>query len=250
MSGADWYDDDAFWETFGPAMFTEDAWERAAKEVDGLLTLAEVEAGAAILDMGCGPGRHSLELARRGYRVTGVDRTRIYLDEARRRAVDEGLEIELIQGDNRDFERDGAFDFALSLFTSVGYYETEEENRAVLEVLGRCLKPGGKLVIELMSKEVLARTFSPRDWRELEDGTLMLEDRKAVEDWSRIEATWTVIPPEGARVVHQFTHWLYSAREIRRLLLDAGFSRVSCFGGLDGRPYDHSAERLVVVAIK
>ena len=85
-----------------------------------------------MLDLACGPGRHAVALARRGFRVTGVDRTRSYLDAARRRAAEQHLELEFIQEDMRQFERPGYFDVVLSLFSSFGYFDEPQEDRRVL----------------------------------------------------------------------------------------------------------------------
>lgn len=73
-----WHEQDAFWQTMADKMFAAAQWEQAAIEVDQILALAEVPAGASALDLCCGPGRHSFELARRGFVVKGVDRTRSY----------------------------------------------------------------------------------------------------------------------------------------------------------------------------
>jgi SAM-dependent methyltransferase len=241
-----WHDDDAFWEALAPWFFHEERLERTQAEVDQLLELLGLEAGAAVLDLCCGPGRHSLELARRGFAVTGVDRTAEYLARARRGAAAEGLDVELVHEDMRSFVRPGAFDAAVSLFTSFGYFRDIEEDRTVLRHLRACLKGGGRLVMELMGKEVLAAKFRPRDWDE-RDGALLLQERQVADGWSWIDNRWILIDGTGRR---EFTvsHRLYSAGELRRELLDAGFADVALYGGLDGSPYDHNAGRLVAVA--
>lgn len=78
-----WHEDDAFWHTFAPWMFHPERWQRAPDEVDGLIAVLGLGAGAAVLDLCCGPGRHSVELARRDCRVTGMDRTQEFLQKAR-----------------------------------------------------------------------------------------------------------------------------------------------------------------------
>ena len=86
-----WHEQDAFWETMADKMFTPAQWEEAASEVDRILALVAVPAGATVLDLCCGPGRHSLELARRGFKVTGVDRTKRYIESAQAKASEKGL---------------------------------------------------------------------------------------------------------------------------------------------------------------
>ena len=89
-----WHEQDGFWETVAPILFAERRWLDTPAEVDQVVSLLGIGSGAHILDLCCGVGRHSLELARRGFRVTGVDRTRPYLDRASKQAEAEGLDFE------------------------------------------------------------------------------------------------------------------------------------------------------------
>ncbi len=188
-----WYDDDSFWETFYPAMFHRRRWEVASEEVNSALDLLDLEPGAEVLDFCCGPGRHALELARRGYRVTAVDRTASYLEFGRRRAEAEGLSVEFVQGDVRAFGLEQGFDAAVSLYTSFGYFEDPADDQRVLRNLHRALRPGGKLMMDLSGKEVLARHFQERNWSELDDGSLFLEERRLEDGWERIENRWLIV---------------------------------------------------------
>jgi hypothetical protein len=132
------------------------------------------------------------------------------------------------------------------MFTSFGYFEDAAENRQVLVNVRRSLKAGGKMIIEVMGKEVLARVFKERDWREL-DGIYMLQERKVRRDWSWIDNLWILIDGNSRRE-YLVSHWVYSATELRALFLENGFNSATIYGGLDGSAYDHEAERLVAVA--
>jgi SAM-dependent methyltransferase len=242
-----WHERDDFWETV--PLFEQQRLEAAPQEVDALLPMLGLEPGAAVLDLCCGVGRHSLELARRGYRVTGVDRTAAYLHTARARAAAEALAVEWVQADMREFARPEAFDAAINLFTSFGYFEDPDKDRRVADNLFYSLKPGGTLVIEMMGKEVLARIFLPRDWQELADGTLFLQERQVKRDWTWIENRWILVK-DGWQVEYTLGHRLYDGAGLRTLLLDAGFESVALHGDLDGAPYDTNARRLVAVARK
>jgi SAM-dependent methyltransferase len=244
-----WHDDDGLWQTLGPLLFPESRRGAAAGEVDRVLALSGLEPGARVLDMPCGVGRHSLELARRGFAVTAVDRTRTYLDEVEASAAAEGLEIEVVHDDMRRFRRPGAFDGVLNLFSSFGYFDDEAEDLAVANNLAGSLRDGGTLVLDIFSKEVLARTFTTRTWN-VHDGVILLEERAIARDWGRIDNRWIVVPPEGPRTELTLSLRIYSARELISLLLDCELSSTMCYGSLDGRPYDHEAERLVIVARK
>ena len=249
MSGTKpWHEDDAFWATFASSMFTPERWEAVVEEVDQLLALTKIEPGSRVLDLCCGPGRHALELARRGYLVTGVDRTAAYLGKAREEADTDGLCAEFVQEDMRRFCRPAEFDAALNLFTAFGYFEDQDEDRKVLINLHRSLKAGGTLVMDLMGKERLARVFRERDWHEV-DGALMLVERRICQNWSWIENRWLLIT-DGDRKEFRVSHRLYSASELDALLTECGFSSVAIHGDLSGAPYDHEAKRLVAVARK
>ena len=241
-----WHEDDAFWHTFAPGMFTPETWEAAPEQVDRMETLLGVEPGARVLDLCCGPGRHSLELARRGYVVTGVDRTAEYLRRARRKARREGLSVEFVKADMREFVRPGAFDAVANMFSAFGYFRDPEDDARVLRNVGESLRPGGRLLIDVVGKEVLARIFLPRNWDE-QDGVLYLQERQVTEDWSWIENRWIAIDATG-RHETQVSHRVYSAVELRRLLVECGFAEVRVFGDLAGAPYDHKATRLVALA--
>ena len=202
----EWHEDDAFWTEMGPFMFTARRWAGTPGEVDEIEALLALEPPGAVLDLGCGPGRHALEFARRGYAVTGVDRTAVYLDEARRRATAEALDVTWIEEDLRSFAAEPAFDVALNLFTAFGYFAEPEQNLALLRTGYKALRPGGRFVLEMMGKEVLARVFRERDWQRHEDGPIILEERRIEEAWSKVQNLW--IKLDGAeRREFRFSHW-------------------------------------------
>ncbi len=243
-----WHSDERFWECWRKWSFGDQPWEKAQTEVEQVVALTNPAPGAAILDMCCGPGRHSLELARRGFKVTGVDRTASYLDEARRRAGEEGLDVELVRSGMDEFCHPKAFDVAINLYTAFGYFDEDASNRTVLTNLSRSLRDDGVLVMELMGKEALARKFTPKDWNE-QNGVFHLSERKITGDWSFVETRWIYLAGTE-RVEFNVKLWLYSAKELADMLKDAGFRTVQAYGGLDGTPYDENAKRLVVVARK
>ncbi len=246
--GGVWHEEDSFWETAGLVLFTAARWENAPAEVEAMVALLGLSPGAKVLDLCCGVGRHSLELARRGFQVTGVDRTAAYLQEASARASQERLEVEFVQEDMRTFVRPEAFDGVINYFTSFGYFESEDEDRRVVENAFSSLRPGGLLLMDMMGKEILARIFSERGWRE-EDGMLILEERQVAPDWSTVYNRWVIIK-DGERREVTLTTRQYSAAELCRLLKGCGFGRVEVYGDLSGAPYDMEARRLVVVAGK
>lgn len=242
----DWHEDDRFWELAEPIMFDENRWLIAQTEVDQILHLVRPPEGSSILDLCCGPGRHSLELGKRGYKMTGVDRTKLYLDRAKSKSGAD--QVEWVHADARDFKRPEAFDYIFNLYTSFGYFADAAEDELVARNMYESLKPGGTLLMHIMGKEIIGKFFQDRDWTEKGD-LILLDDRRLIPPFAAIENQWTLITPRGRETIG-FIVRLFSASELEALLKRAGFSKVRFFGGLDGMPYDHNARRLVAVAVK
>jgi SAM-dependent methyltransferase len=244
-----WYDQEDWWEASAQVIFQARAWEHAPQQVEQVLALAGMEPPIRVLDLPCGVGRHSLEFARMGCTVTAVDRTSAYLSRARSRAEERGINLEFVQADMREFARPQSYDLAVNLFTSFGYFVDQRDDMAVLANFYASLRPGGVLVMDLMGKEVLARIFRPRDWHALDDGTLVLEERRVAHDWTWIDNRWIIVHGAERREL-PFSHRLYGASDLHRALSDTGFDPIRIFGDLSGSDYDHEAQRLVAVARK
>ncbi|MBU0985345.1 MAG: class I SAM-dependent methyltransferase [candidate division Zixibacteria bacterium] len=243
-----WHEHDDWWADAASVLFTENRLHSAPEEVDRIITLLSMPRGAAVLDLCCGVGRHSLELARRGHPVTGVDRTAAYLEQAKAQASKDGLQVEFVKGDMRTFCRPECFDIVLNMYTSFGYFEERDEDREVIANIYRSLRKDGFVLMEMIGKEILARIFHARVWYE-QDDTIILEERKVAANWSRMDNRWILLRGSDRREL-TFSVRLYSATELTNLLLDCGFAHVEVYGSLDGDSYDHTAKRLVVVAQK
>ncbi len=244
-----WYEDDAFWVAMTTALFDPERLAGTGEEVDAVMRLTGLQAGQRVLDLCCGPGRHCLELARRGMAVTGIDRTEIYLRRARRKARREGLELRFLRQDMREPCGIDAYDVALNMFTSFGYFEDPEDDRRVASNLYRALVPGGVLLMDTMSKEVLARRVQLRNWTELADGSFLLQESRLERHWSWVTSRWVLIH-DGEVEDYSIGHRMYAASELVALLEGVGFGPVQVFGGFDGSSYDELPRRLVLVAHK
>jgi SAM-dependent methyltransferase len=220
----------------------------AMEEIDKVVRLLQITPGIHVLDLGCGIGRDSLELARRGFKVTGIDRTESYLQEARGQAVKEKLDIEFVRSDMRSFRRSGAFDAVINMFTTFGYFENADDDRKVIENVVESLKPGGAFILDTHGKESLARIFQKREWRE-QDGVFCLQEHSLSRNWSWMENRWIMIR-NNERIEHNISHRLYAGSEMAALFSGCGFSRVDIYGDLEGHPYDETARRLVAVGHK
>lgn len=214
--------------------------------VDALIGLSGVRPGAAVLDLCCGPGRHALELADRGYKVTGVDITSRYLEAAAESARAREIQLELVEADARTWRRPGAFDLALNLYTSFGYFDTMEEDMAMLESARLSLAPRGALIVEFDGKETAARDFVAGERFE-RDGISVATEFSVLGPWERLVSRW-IIDDGARRVDRSWARRLYSGTELRDALFAAGFERVEIYGSWGGAPYDDKAETLIAVA--
>ncbi|QGV82034.1 class I SAM-dependent methyltransferase [Streptomyces ficellus] len=241
------FQDDEFWTEFYDFLFSVQRHAQAESLLDTSPLLA-FPPGARVLDLACGPGVFTVPLARRGFRVTGVDLSPAMLDRARKAAADTGVSPEYVRADAREFTRAGAFDVVLNMFTSFGYFEDPADNARVLRAMRTCLAPGGTLVLDLAGKELLARKVEPpKVVRRGED--LLVQTDTVLDDWARLRSDWVLV--RGDRVTRASLVWfVYSAVELRAMAEEAGFGRVEVFGGFDGRPYDQDAERLVLRAVR
>jgi SAM-dependent methyltransferase len=237
---------DAFFSEFYLRAFRED--ERSAAAEAQALAAARLSAcpdGGDLLDVPCGFGRHALPLARAGYRVVGVDRAQPLLDEGKRRAGDP-RRPKFVRADYRDLPfADESFDAALTLFSSLGYLGDEEDTRALAEI-GRVLRPGGRLVVEIMHRDLLVRQFAERGWHMLGEGRMLLEQRGFDPASGIAQTTQTLIEPGGERDSRTFSLRVYSATELVAMLASAGFAEARCLGDFEGAPFSTDT-RLVLV---
>jgi SAM-dependent methyltransferase len=244
----EWFADESFWKTFYPYLFPEDRFEVAEEQVEKILILTQFK-GDSILDLACGPGRHSVILAKKGFRVTGVDLSPFLLSRAEKLAECADVQIEWILKDMRHFSRPNTFEMCLSMFTSFGYFEDKKDDHTILSNIYESLTKGGVVIIDVSGKEWLAKHFQPTASHELADGSLLIERREILEDWSRIRNTWIILR-DGRAQDYSFEHTIYSAQELKNLLADAGFESVDIYGDLDGAEYGIGASRLVAIAKK
>lgn len=245
MLNGDWYKDESFWIGFAPVMFDERRWA----EVPGVCDLVESIAGhpdpgsTPVLDALCGPGRIAVEMASRGYPVTGVDLSPSYLEAARSSA--DGLDCEFVLSDVRAYDGLGRFALVLNLYNSFGYLESPAEDLRMLAALRRSLRPGGIAVMELLGKELAARDFKRgEEWER--DGRSVSTRCEVLGAWEGVRNAWRV--EEGGRVREGgFDQRLYSGTELAAALSSAGFAEIGIYGALDLRPYDQGADNLVAV---
>jgi SAM-dependent methyltransferase len=216
-------------------------------EVDFLLRRLRLPRGARILDVPCGYGRHAAALARRGFRVVGVDLSRAMIAEGRRRFT-EGPRLRFRRADMRRLGFDEEFDAVVNLYTSFGYFTTAE-NQAVLRRMARALKPGGRLLIDHRDP-VYDATLPRRLWYRAGQRRFILEDRR-FDRRTGVVSTTQLVLTAGRRgaVRRRFRIQEFSLTRWRRMLRRARLRLLDAYAGYDGRRYRPGATgRLIIVA--
>ncbi|MDZ7690521.1 MAG: class I SAM-dependent methyltransferase [Balneolaceae bacterium] len=142
--------------------------EEAKQLIDLLEETLNLSGCSHLLDLGCGRGRHAISLAERGYNVTGIDLSRQAIETARAKATENGLDITFHVRDMR-FPLPRTFDAIVNLFTTFGYFESDEENGHVLDSVVEMLEPGGVFVLDYMNAQKVRRTYRSTDHGQFRD---------------------------------------------------------------------------------
>ena len=235
------------WKRLG---FSSIAKEQTGKETDFLVSALGLNEDEKVLDLACGVGRHSLELARRGFKhVTGLDFTQAYLKEAILKARGEDLKVEFVQGDMKDLPfAEVSFDAVYNFFTSFGYFDDERDNEKVMKEVSRVLKPHGRFLLDVVHRDWIVRNFQARGWSEY-NGEYLLEEREFDLATSRNNCTWTYFTKQGT-TKKELNLRMYSLYELRVMFERAGLKLSHAWGTLDFEPLTWNHSRQKVLAIK
>jgi SAM-dependent methyltransferase len=200
---------------------------RLEEQIAGVEKILNLEPRARVLDLFCGRGLPAVELARRGYRVLGLGAEQGGFDAGRRLGHEGRLNVHFVKGDPRQIPYRSEFDAALALSFSFGRFLGERDDAKTLEGARKGLKPGGKLLLDLMNKERLMRDF---------------ESLAPGQDSFNLETGRFAGASGNLRV--------YALTEIKRLLAQAGLVYLRAWGGFDGSDYALDSPRMVVLAEK
>lgn len=241
---------------------TLDLWRRAISleqttaEAQFLIENLNCEKGAHVLDVPCGNGRLSFEMAKRGLRVTGIDISREFIEEAR--AIQNGgvgppttaggSDITFILGDMRYVEAVTTYDGAYCFGNSFAFFD-HSNMQLFLSAIARGLKPGARFLIETgMAAESVLPDFEEQSCHEMGDMIItMKEQYVAVE--SCIDSEY-IFEREGKTETRRAREWIYTVAEIRRMLEHAGFAILNVYGSLKGEPYKLGDQELFIVTSK
>jgi SAM-dependent methyltransferase len=157
-----------FFDIYAPHYVSESFTRNTFAEVDFLIDAMSLEPGASVLDVGCGTGRHSIELARRGYKVTGVDISPGMLKEAARRAEQTGVHVEWIQQDATKLKLDSCYDACICLCEGAfGLLNAGEDaatrDISILRGIASVLIPGRPFLLTALNALRTIRLYSDDD---------------------------------------------------------------------------------------
>lgn len=230
-----------FEEWFGEeylALYPHRDLAEAARAVDLIRTTLPWEPGWRVLDVACGAGRHSRALRDAGARCIGLDLSAALLRRARSIAG-----VPLIRGDMRALPvRPGSMDLTVNLFTSFGYFATDEEHRAALAAMAGTLRPAGWLVLDFLNAEAARATLVPEEHGQLAGQPVRI--RRELSDAGRF--VWKRIATANGR---EFTERvrLFGADELAAMLEGASLRVRYRFGDYDGSPPGESAPRVILM---
>ncbi|GBD88581.1 dTDP-3-amino-3,4, 6-trideoxy-alpha-D-glucopyranose [bacterium BMS3Abin03] len=200
-----------------------------------------------LLDMACGAGRHAVILAQKGFTVTAVDLSDNLLSVAKSSAADSGVNIDFIQSDIRDFKTDKKFDLILNLFTSIGYFEQDEENYFILKKAYDLLAGGGFFVLDYFNKEYVEANLEPQTVDEF-DNTRIVQNRFISGERVIKEIT---IDSNGKTNKFVESVRMFSYDELIGALKKIGFKIKNVFGDFKGSKFKlESSPRIIIIASK
>jgi D-alanine-D-alanine ligase len=206
-----------------------DDQEITKMEIDLFIDILKLRNDEKILDLCCGHGRHSLELARRGFQfVEGLDRSHYLIQRAKAQAKKEGLNVKFREGDARKLPYPpDEFDVVLILGNSFGYFDTIEDDIRVLKEVLRVLKPWGKVLIDVADGEYIKNNFQKRSWEWIDKKYFVCRERSLSKDGTRLITREVVTHTEKGVIADQFyAERLYGRKELYDILEKAGFDNI------------------------
>jgi ubiquinone/menaquinone biosynthesis C-methylase UbiE len=233
-------------------------WKTDTKaEVDQILKELRLPVGAHLLDLACGQGRHSIELAKRGFRVTGLDYSSLLLSRAIAAAerLAKSKRPTFVEGDMRDIKRifpTERFDAVVSLWNAWGYFDRRSDDRKTLAGISHVLKKGGLLLINTLNESgVIHRLRSDfRKWHEEKGGRYFLQEFDYDRSTKKTNSRWILIGPNEKHKEYSFSQNVYSTQDFRKELRRVGLRMTKLWGQLAGKPYSRTSWHQTFVARK
>jgi len=220
---------------------------QTAREVDFIREALSPPTGGEVLDVGCGYGRHALELAQQGLRLTGLDLSLPMLIRAADHAQRRGLAVNFVHADMREMTYNGQFDAAYCMLSSFGYFD-EETNLRVATAICRALKPGGRFLLDIINRDYIVGDVPSRVWWE-GDGCVVLEEVDFNYHTSRVLIRRSVVFGNGRQSEQEISLRAYSLHEVGKLLRQAGLRVLDVSGGIATKSKFYGAASRNILAL-
>jgi SAM-dependent methyltransferase len=246
-----WYaDESGFFSKWYFEIVTKDFSESGTnKEIDFLKKVLRLKKGAKVLDLCCGYGRITNELASRGYDMTGQDLNNYFLGIAKKNADKMKLNILWVKSDMRRIPFKNKFDAVINMFTSFGYFSNDEEDETVIKQVNKALKKGGKFLLDYVNKDFIIRRYLKEDIREIKDGYVKIK-----RDYDHLRSSHHEkfeIFVDG-KIVKKFTvdFRFYSVTELIAMIHKNGFKIINVFGDFNFNPLSFDSKNCIILAKK
>ena len=221
--------------------------EEARQLVELLMDELDLNTCSRILDLGCGRGRHSINLNQKGYTVKGIDLSEQAIKTAREKADELGLDdISFEVRDMRD-PLPETFDAILNLFTTFGYFESDQENARVLDSVESMLRPGGIFVLDYLNARKVRQNYREADSGQFQDIEYRIR-RYINNDCIYKDIVFEGGPVEGQRRYSERVK-LYELDWFRKELGNRNFVIDHIYGDYKGNDFDpDSSSRLLIIS--
>jgi SAM-dependent methyltransferase len=243
MKKKNWYE-----EWFSNKFYLELYRHRNEKEARDIINLMQrnvpLPVNSKVLDVCCGAGRHSIELARRGYDVTGIDLSPYLISEAKRalkKSDEKNLKAQFHIKDMRDFSFGNSFDIVLNIFSSFGYFEKDKDNFKVFDNVSASLKKGGYFIFDFLNESYIKKSLVPYSEDKCEGNTII--QKRKIENGFVYKEILIGNSKYNERIR------LYTLNEIKLSLNSLNLKAENIFGDYYGSEFNKlNSKRLIIIS--
>ncbi len=238
----DWFNSEHYLRVYSHRDQTE-----AERLVELITKSLKLKINSSVLDMACGAGRHAITFAKLGFKVTAVDISQLLISEAKKNAEQEKVEIDFVLSDILEYKSKNHYDLVVNLFTSIGYFENDEENYAVVKMAYDLLHKDGYFVLDYFNKDFLMKNLVPTTI--FSENGLKITQNRSVKG-QRIVKNITIENDGSSEEFYESVR-LYSYEEILTCIKNTGFKIVNEYGDYFGNIYEsETSPRLIIFAMK
>lgn len=232
------------------------------RQVEFIIRTLQPRHNEKILDLACGQGRHALALAEKGYQVTGVDYSEPLIRRAKEEARKKALDARFYRQNMLEISWISRFDYVLSIFTSIGYFASEEANERIFAVIAQVLKPGGKLLLEVHNTSRQFRKIAAKGKVDKRSGFLVRKYRAVLstglkvsvkDEFDPLKLRWPMTlkwRENGKLRLSRSDVRVYFLPEIRHLLEENGLVIKKLWGDFAGSAFSLESRHLIILAQK